>query len=132
MLEWYEAYADYHRVMDLAEALTKHLVKALTGGTKLQIKEHTIDVGGKWARLTIDELLDNYLGIKWDDVDDAKAKELQKKYNITVRGTWSKNKVLFALYDHEVTPKLLEPTWAIDYPSAVSPLSKTHRSKQVL
>ena len=129
MLEWYEAYADYNRVMDLAEAMIKHVAKELNGNTVITVKGTEIDVGKTWKRATIEELLHEHLGIDWDKVDDKKAHELQEKYHVEVRGVWNKEKALFAIFDHDVTPKLIEPTWAIDYPAAVSPLAKSHRSK---
>ena len=129
MLEWYEAYADYDRVMDLAEALTKHLVKKLTGGSTVVVNGNPINIGKKWKKITVDKALKEHLGIDWAKVTDKAAKELQAKYNINVRGTWDKNKLLFNLYDSQITPKLTEPTWVIDYPAAVSPLSRAHRSK---
>ncbi len=129
MLEWYEAYADYNRVMNLAETMTKHLVKKLTGGGTIVVNGQTVNIAKKWRRVTVDKLLKEHLGIDWARVTDVDAKELQKKYKINVRGVWDKNKLLFNLYDNEITPKLIEPTWVIDYPSAVSPLSRAHRSK---
>lgn len=129
MLEWYEAYADYHRVMDLAEDLIKHLVKEITGGTIITVKGQKIDVGKKWERIAVEDILKKELGIEWDKVTNEEAKELAKKYKLNIRGTWDKNKLLFNLYDSEITPKLSEPTWVIDYPISVSPLSHAHRSK---
>lgn len=129
MLEWYEAYADYHRVMDLAEELTKHLVKTLNGSTKLIVKGQEIDIGNKWPRRTVDEMLKEHLDIEWDKVTDEEIKELQDNYKVKIKGTWSKNKALFEIYDSVITPKLVDPIWVIDYPIEVSPLSKRHRNK---
>lgn len=129
MLEWYEAYADYHRVMDLAEEMIKFVVKNLTGGTKLKIKDTEVDVGGTWPRVTVDEMLEKYLGVRWAEVTDKEVKELCERHRVEVRGTWSKDKALFGIYDKVATKKLTDPTWVIDYPIAVSPLSKSHRSK---
>ena len=128
MLEWYEAYADYHRVMDLAEDLTKHLVKTVTGGTKISVNGQEIDIGHKWPRKTIDEVLKEHLGIDWETVTEEEIKELQKKYKVGVKGTWSKNKALFEIYDNVIASTLGDPIWVIDYPVDVSPLSKTHRN----
>jgi lysyl-tRNA synthetase class 2 len=130
MLEWYEAYADYNRVMDLAEALTKHLVKKVTGGGTINVNGQEITIAKKWRRVTVDALLKEHLGIEWSKVTDEQARELQTKYKINVRGAWDKNKLLFNLYDNEITSKLIEPTWVIDYPATVSPLSRAHRSKK--
>lgn len=130
MLEWYEAYADYHRVMDLAEALTKHLVKELTGGTKVTVGENEVDIGGEWSRLPVEDLVKEHLDVEWDKVSDDEVKKLLEKYKVGSRGTWDKDKALFDIYDRVITPKLIDPVWVIDYPVSVSPLSKTHRSKE--
>lgn len=127
MLEWYEAYADYHRVMDLAEELTKHLVKVLTGGTKITVNGVEVDVGGTWPRVKVDDLLKEHLDISWDKVTDSDVKDLLEEHNINIRGTWDKDKALFTIYDHLIPEKLIDPIWVIDYPDAVSPLSKAHR-----
>ena len=129
MLEWYEAYADYHRVMDLAEELTKHLVKELTGGTKIMVGENEIDIGGEWPRVPVEDLIKEHLGVVWDDATDEEVKALLEKHHIKTQGTWDLDKALFTLFEHLISPKLMNPMWVIDYPQAVSPLSKAHRSK---
>lgn len=130
MMEFYEAYADYHRIMDLTEELIKHAAQAANRSYIIKIDDKQIDVSGKWKRVTIDEMMREHLSIDWDSVTELDVKKLIKSHNIDVAGTWSKNKALFALYDHLITPKLIEPTWVIDYPREVSPLAKTHRTKE--
>jgi len=129
MLEWYEAYADYHRVMDLAEELTKHLVRILTGGTKITVHGEEIDIGHEWPRKTVDEVLKEHLGIDWETITEEEIKEIQREHKVGIKGTWSKNKALFGIYDSVITHTLKDPIWVIDYPTDVSPLSKNHRSK---
>ena len=129
MLEWYEAYADYNRVMDLAEEMMKYLVKELTGDTKIKVKGQEIDIGKKWKRIPIEDLVKEKLGVEWETVSDEEVKKLGEKYDVKIRGVWDKNKLLFNIYDKEITPQLVDPTWAIDYPMSVSPLAKTHRNK---
>lgn len=129
MLEWYEAYADYNRVMDLAEEMMKYLVKELTGDTKIKVKDQEVDIGKKWRRVPIEDIVKEKLGIDWENISDEEAKKLGEKYDVKIRGAWDKNKLLFNIYDKEITPKLSDPTWVIDYPTSVSPLSKSHRSK---
>jgi lysyl-tRNA synthetase class 2 len=129
MLEWYEAYSDYTRVMDLAEALLKHLVHKIHGSLQLTVKGSQVDLSGNWPRITVDQALQEYLGVEWASVSNEEVHALQHKFGVAVRGTWSKDKALFALYDHEVTPKLVNPTWVIDYPSSVSPLARSHRAQ---
>lgn len=129
MLEWYEAYADYQRVMDLAEELTKHLVKVLTGGTKIKVNGEEIEIGQKWPRKTVDEMLKEHLNIDWETITEEEIKEIQKKHKLTVKGVWSRNKALFGIFDGVISSTLKDPTWVIDYPTDISPLSKAHRSK---
>lgn len=130
MMEFYEAYADYHRIMDLTEDLIKHAAQAANKSDAITVNDRTIDISGKWRRITIDEALLQYENIEWAKVTETEVKARLKKANIKVAGEWSKDKALFAIYDHFVTPKLVEPTWVIDYPRAVSPLSKEHRTKE--
>ena len=129
MLEFYEAYADYHRIMDVAEDMIKAAAKAANNSYKLKVGEHEVDLAGKWQRITIDEALKKYLKIDWEKITDAEIKEILKQNKFKVPGVYTKAKALFVIYDHLVTDKLIQPTWVIDYPIDVSPLSKTHRSK---
>lgn len=64
MIEWYEAYADYHRVMDVAEGLFKHLAKRLYNHTILQIDEKKIDIGHKWPRIEMAAIIKEKLGLE--------------------------------------------------------------------
>lgn len=130
MMEFYEAYADYHRIMDITEELFKYVANKVTGSLKIKVDEHEVDLSGKWRRVTVDELVQEHLGIEWEKVSESEIKDLLKKHKFQVPGVFTKNKALFVLYDHLVTPHLIEPTWVIDYPVEVSPLSKSHRDKQ--
>lgn len=130
MMEFYEAYADYHRIMDLTEDLIKHAAQAANGTYNITIGEVEVDISGKWQRITVDEALMKYEHIDWDTISEAEIKKRLTGSDIKVAGEWSRDKALFALFDHFVTSKLIEPTWVIDYPRAVSPLSKEHREKE--
>ncbi len=130
MMEFYEAYADYHRIMDLTEDLIKHAAQAANQSYMITIDGKSIDISGKWRRITVDEALKEYAGIEWQKISEEEIKSRLENAGVQVTGEWSRDKALFALYDHFVTPKLIEPTWVIDYPRAVSPLSKEHRTKE--
>lgn len=127
MIEWYEAYADYHRMMDVAEGMVRHLVQKLHGTTTMQVKEHTIDVGGKWPRLTMVEALRQHVKIDVDQANDDELKALLQKYQLKPIGEFSRGKAIFSIFDHLVPEYLIQPTWIIDYPKEVSPLAKQHR-----
>ena len=129
MMEFYEAYADYHKIMDVTEGLIKFVAKNVNKSFQLKIGQYDVDLSGKWARITIDEALKKYLKIDWEKITDAEVKDILKKNKLKVPGVYTKNKALFTIFDHLVTDKLVEPTWVIDYPTDVSPLSKVHRSR---
>lgn len=127
MLEWYISYADYFTVMNLVEEMMKFLAQELQGATKVKINGKEIEIGETWQRKTMKELVAEHLQIDWDKIDDAEIKSILKKNNLQPTGVWSRNKALFSLFDHLVTPKLTGPIWVIDYPREISPLSKEHR-----
>lgn len=129
MMEFYEAYADYHKIMDITEGLIKFVAKSVNGSFKLKVDRHDVDLSGKWDRITIDAAVKKYLKIDWNKISDADIKDILKKNKFKVPGVYTKNKALFTIFDHLVTQKLVQPTWVIDYPIEVSPLSKTHRSR---
>jgi len=128
MIEFYQAYADYQQIMDLTESLIKYTAEKVNGHLLLQVENEKINLSGKWQRITIDEALKQYLNLDWETVTDSEIKDILEKHNFQVPGVYTKNKALFIIFDHLVTPKLIEPTWVIDYPQDVSPLAKTHRS----
>lgn len=131
MIEWYEAYADYQKIMDVAEGLFKHIAKKLYGHTTLLIDKKKIDIGKKWPRIEMSVILKEKLVL---DVEKETAKSLEAYARkncpgIQLVGGETKGQLIFAIFEHKI-PKLLEqPTWIIDYPEDVSPLSKSHRSK---
>ena len=127
MLEWYEAYADYHKMMDVAEGLIRHLATKLYGQSQLKILEETIDVGQAWQRLTMYESLKRYAQIEVQSASDQQLQDLLNKHQIKLIGDFSRGKAIFALFDKLVPSQLIQPTWIIDYPKEVSPLAKLHR-----
>lgn len=129
MIEWYEAYADYHRVMDVTEGLFKYLSQQLFGDAKMKVEDRVIDIGGKWPRITMTEIIKKELQL---DVEKETLESLQsycKKEHIELIGGETKGQLIFTIFEHKVTDKLIEPTWIIDYPEDVSPLSKSHPTK---
>ena len=129
MVEWYEAYADYHRVMDVTEGLFKHLAHKLNNSPKMKIDNKEIDLSGKWPRVTMAEIMKKELEL---DVETATGKGLLsycKEHKIEIVGGETKGQLIFAIFEHAIPEKLLGPIWIIDYPEDVSPLSKNHRSK---
>lgn len=132
MIEWYETYADYHRMMNVAEELVKHLVHELYGNYTITVGEQTIDVGEVWPRVRMDEALLTYASIDFASLSDSELQTLLKQHHITLKSEFTRGKALFELFDTLVTPQLIAPIWIIDYPRDISPLSKQHRSNPEL
>ncbi|MEN9407281.1 MAG: Lysyl-tRNA synthetase class [Candidatus Parcubacteria bacterium] len=132
MIEWYEAYADYHRVMDVTEGLFKHLAKKLFGGTVLQVDDKKIDIGMKWPRIEMSVIMEERLGINVENETTESLLEYAKKNlpEMQILGGETKGQLVFAIFDHTIPKTLLEPTFIIDYPEDISPLSKQHRKKE--
>ncbi len=132
MIEWYEAYADYHRVMDVAEGLFKYLARLINGDTRIKVGDKTIDIGHKWPRIEMEKILKEKLGL---DIKKETAVSLVKYIKkecpgAELVGGENKGQLIFIIFEHKIPELLNEPTWIIDYPEEVSPLSKSHRTKK--
>lgn len=127
MIEWYEAYADYHRMMDVAEGMIKHLAKKTNGTLDLEVDTHRISLDGNWPRITMKDAIKQHLSLSFDDMSDEELKTELNNREIEVGGSFTRGKALFALFDKAVAHLLIDPIWIIDYPRDVSPLAKQHR-----
>lgn len=128
MIEWYETYADYNRMMDVAEDLVRHLVEKLYGNHTLTVGEQTIDIGKKWPRVRMEEALQQHAQIDFNALSDDEVRSLLKTHHIALKSEYTRGKALFELFDTLVTPHLIAPIWIVDYPRDISPLAKQHRS----
>ncbi len=130
MVEWYEAYANYHRVMDVTEGLFKFLAEKLNGSLKMKIEEKEINLSGKWPRIPMSEIMKEKLSL---DVDSSSKEDLMaycKTHAIELIGGETKGQLIYVIFEHSIPKLLIEPTWIIDYPEDVSPLSKGHPTKK--
>lgn len=129
MIEWYEAYANYHRVMDVTEGLFKHLAQKLNGSSKMKIDEREIDLSGKWPRITMSDIMKKELGLEVETATQDELLTYCSSHKIELIGGETKGQIIFAIFEHTIPEKLIEPIWIIDYPEDVSPLSKNHPTK---
>ncbi|MBP7768413.1 lysine--tRNA ligase [Candidatus Woesebacteria bacterium] len=132
MIEWYEAYADYNKVMSVAEGLLKHLAHKLYGKTTIMVDDKEIDLGGTWPKYTMVEALKLFANIDFENLSDQELQHEMKQRNIEIIGEFTRGKAQFALFDKLVPEFLLQPTWIIDYPRDISPLAKAHRKNPLL
>jgi len=124
-LEFYAAYWDYHDVMNTTEQMVAYAAQEVTGSTTIQYGGHTIELGGKWARLTMREAIKKWAEI--DYVDYPEADQLREAIrsiggNAPEGASWGK--LLDGLLGDYVEPQLIQPTIIYDYPRDISPLAK--------
>lgn len=131
MIEWYEAYADYHRMMDVTEGLFKHLANKINGNTFLEVENQKVDIGKKWPRIEMSVILKDKLKLDVEKESEDSLREYVKNNcpEAKLLGGENKGQLIFMIFEHKIPKLLEEPTWIIDYPAEVSPLSKAHRSK---
>ncbi len=126
MIEFYQAYADYHDLMDLTEEMMKNITEKVFGTSRLHYQGHDYDFGKPFARMTIKESIKHFgEGITDADLDDIeKAKKLAEKYEVAVHDGYGLGKIQFELFEKIVESNLMEPTFITEYPTEVSPLAR--------
>ncbi len=126
-VELYEAYADFHDMMDIAEGILSSAAKKLHGTYQLEWMGEKIDLTPGWRRLTMVDAVKEYVGIDFGAITDdaeavAAAKAVGVELNAAAEPTWGN--ALYACFDQEVEEKLIQPTFITMYPVEVSPLTK--------
>jgi lysyl-tRNA synthetase class 2 len=126
MIELYQAYGDVNDMMDLAEQLFAHVAREVLGTTKLTYQGTEIDLTPPWPRLSMVEAIKKETGIDWlkEATDDETAIAIAKKLGLNVKDLKTKGQVLDEVFGEFVEPKLIQPTFIVDYPIEVSPLAK--------
>ncbi len=123
-IELYEAYTDFHGMMDLVEELYSTLAEKICGTKQITYQGKTIDMG-KWERLTMKEAVKKYSGCDYNDwATDEEARACAKAKGVEVPATATKGTVLAELFDAFVEENLIQPTFIYDYPVENSPLAK--------
>ena len=125
MLELYEAYTDYHGMMELTESLIRHAAKEVQGTAVITYGEHTIDLEKPFARITMVEAVKQYAGVDFDSIstlEDARA--AAKEHNVHFEQRHGKGDILAAFFDEFAEKHLIQPTFLLDYPVEISPLAK--------
>ena len=136
-VELYQAYADYHDMMDLTESLVCSIAEEVCGGLVIPYGEETVSLERPWRRVTMhdavkEEIPDfDFASLDLDDPESlVKAKAAAAAAGVpNVDGVNSVGEVLNLCFEELCEPKLIQPTFVIDYPVEVSPLAKPHRSK---
>ena len=124
-VEMYQAYTDYHGMMDLIEELYKYVANKVCGTTDVPYQGEIIHLGGEWARMTMKEAVKKFTGVDYADwADDAAARAACKAAGLEPEAGFTRGECLSLLFEECVEDKLIQPTFIYDYPIEVSPLAK--------
>ena len=125
LIEIYQAYTDYHGMMDLAEGLFRTIAKNVVGSTTINYGGYEFDLGKPFERLTMVDAVKKYSGVDFNEVPDtAAAKALAKERGIEFEERHAKGDILNLFFDEYVEKNLIQPTFITDYPVEISPLTK--------
>ena len=130
LMELYQAYTDYHGMMDLTESMFRYLATEVCGSTTITYGDKEIDLGKPFERLTMTDAVKKYAGVDFDAVkDDAEAKKLAKEHNIEFEDRHTKGDILNLFFEEFCEDKLIQPTFIMDHPVDISPLTKRKPSR---
>ena len=125
MLELYQAYTDYHGMMELTEAMYRQVALDVLGTAVVPWGEHVIDLSKPFAKMTMVEAVRQHSGVDFDQIADLEAaREAAKKHNIAFEKHHGKGNILEAFFDEYVEKKIIQPTFILDHPVDISPLTK--------
>ena len=130
LMELYQAYTDYHGMMDLTENMFRYLAHEVCGSTVITYGENEIDLGKPFERLTMIDAVKRYAGVDFDAVPDTEAaKKLADERGIAYEARHQKGDILNMFFEEYCEDKLIQPTFIMDHPVDVSPLTKRKPDK---
>ncbi len=132
MLELYQAYADYNDMMAIAEALFAHVCQTVTGSTTVVYQGKEINFSSPWPRIPMLEAIKQHGHVDVAHTSDADLEAACKRFGAEIESGLDRGVLINELFEACAEPKLIQPTFITDYPVAVSPLAKRHRSNPEL
>ncbi len=125
LMELYQAYTDYHGMMDLTENLYRHLAKAVVGSDKISYNGIEMDLGKPFERLTMIEAVKKYSGVDWNEINTLDdARKAADEHHVEYEDRHSKGDILNLFFEEFVEEHLIQPTFIMDHPIEISPLTK--------
>ena len=125
LMELYQAYTDYHGMMDLTENLYRHVAQEVLGTTKIVYNGIEMDLGKPFERITMVDAVKKYSGVDFNEITTLEqAREAAKKHHIEVEDRHKKGDILNLFFEEFVEEHLVQPTFVMDHPVEISPLTK--------
>ena len=131
-MEIYVAYKDYNWMMKFVETMLAKVSNAVNGTTKVKIGETEVDFGGTYRRLPILEAIKEYAGVDVSGMDEDELRATCNRLHVEIEPSMGKGKLIDAIFGTFCEDKLIQPTFIIDYPVEMSPLTKRHRNNPAL
>ncbi|MCR5531913.1 MAG: lysine--tRNA ligase [Lachnospiraceae bacterium] len=130
LMELYQAYTDYYGMMELTESMFRYLAEEVCGTTVITYGENTIDLGKPFERMTMVEAIKKYTGVDFDTVNsDDEAKALAKERHVEFEARHKKGDIINLFFEEFVEEHLIQPTFIMDHPVEISPLTKRKPDK---
>jgi len=125
LMELYQAYTDYHGMMDLTENLFRHVAQEVTGGLQLTYGENVMDLSKPFERITMVDAVKKYAGVDWNEIADLDAaRAIAKEKGVEFEEHHKKGDILNLFFETYVEHHLIQPTFVMDHPIEISPLTK--------
>lgn len=131
-VELYVAYKDYHWMMDFVEQLVSYVVKKVLNTTKIKFGEYEIDLATPWRRLSMFDAIKEFTNVDFSQMNESELREAAEKLKLTIEPEMGYGKIIDEIFGELVEPKLIQPTFIMDYPIEMSPLAKRHRDNPKL
>jgi len=132
VMELYVAYKDYNWMMDTTEQLLEKVAMDATGSTKVLVGEHQIEFKAPYPRIPILEAIKEHTGFDVTGMDETQLRETGKKLGLEVDDTMGVGKLIDEIFGEKCEHHYIQPTFIIDYPKEMSPLTKEHRNNPAL
>jgi lysyl-tRNA synthetase, class II len=133
MLEAYEAFTDYHGMMDLTEALVAGSAQAVLGSTTITVEGRELSLAPPFRRATMVELVEEHAGVHvHPSMDVAELRRIADGVGVPHEPGYGPGKLVLEIYEKTTEPRIVEPTFVCDYPIEVSPLARRHRDDPLL
>ena len=125
LMELYQAYTDYEGMMELTESMFRYLAEKVCGSTTISYNGTEIDLGKPFARLTMTDAVKQYAGVDFDAITtDEEAKAIAKEKHVEFEERHTKGNILNLFFEEFCEDKMIQPTFIMDHPVAISPLTK--------
>ncbi|NLL78722.1 MAG: lysine--tRNA ligase [Clostridiales bacterium] len=130
LMELYQAYTDYNGMMDLTENMFRHVAQEVCGTTLIPYGEYEIDLGKPFKRITMIDAVKEYTGVDFDQIaDTAEAKKIADEKGVHYEDRHTKGDILNLFFEEFVEEHLIQPTFVMDHPVEISPLTKRKPDK---